>query len=320
MKNKINFLGVLALFLLLTSCDDIFEEDITGQSITIVNPQNGDVIEGNTVQFLWNTIHGATKYNLQVYGNNLLIVDTTITTPPFLMVLNEGIYQWRVKGVNFAYQTDYTFPVQFEVVQTEDLTNQIVVLGSPSDNLYTNNTNITFTWQALPSATSYTLEILKVTQTGNITVLLEEGISTISFTTDNTILNDDAHYIWRVKAVNETSATIFSSRNLYVDTVEPSLPILLTPEFEEEFDTNEQVNFSWNFGTDTGNFPSPIRSYFEIATDINFNTILENGSTSTTNVSFEFVTPGTYYWRVSGEDLAGNTGPFNQNGKFIINE
>tara|TARA_R110002072_G_scaffold287464_4_gene453157 strand:+ start:29809 stop:30771 length:963 start_codon:yes stop_codon:yes gene_type:complete len=320
MKNKINLSWLLLLFLFLTSCDDIFEEDISGESIIIVNPQNGDLIEGNSVQFLWNSLKGATEYNIQVYGDNQLAVDTSITAPPFIMVLNEGTYQWRVKGENFAYQTDYTFPVQFEVIQTEDLSNQTLILSSPSDNLYTNNTLITFTWETLPNATSYSFEVQKVTQSGNITILLEEEVNTNSITIDSTILDEDAHYIWKAKAVNETSATAFSSRNLFIDTVDPVTPTLLTPEFEEEFELNEQVNFSWIFGADPGNFPSPVTSYFELATDVNFNTTIENVFIESTNVSLEFETPGIYYWRVRGEDFAGNIGPFNQNGQFIVNE
>lgn len=320
MRKNIKYIFAIALGVMFYSCSDVFEEDISDDIITIIKPQDGDVIEGNTIQFLWNTINGADNYNIQVYNSNFLLIDSTVTSPPFHFTLNTGIYEWRIKGENFAYQTQYTIPASFEMITSEDLTNQLVVLNSPTDNVYTNNPSIIFTWSALESATNYTFELVKVTTTGNITIFLQEEILTTSITIDNTIISEDAEYIWKVKAVNESSETTFSSRTSFIDTVAPSTPTLLTPEFEEEFVVGEEVLFSWNFGEDGGVINSPISSVYDISSDDGFVTIIESGNLTITNFNFIFNNSGTYYWRVRGEDEAGNIGAYNLNGKLIINE
>lgn len=310
------------LIILLTaciSCDDIFEKDITNNMITVISPQEGSVVEGNTVQFLWNTIEGAKDYRIQVHDDTL-ILDTLVSSPPFSYVMDSGNYQWRIRGENFAYQTAYTFPVSFKMVPTSDLTNQTLILLSPSNYLYTNNTTIVFLWEALNNAENYVFELSKATGSGTVTVYLEENITTTTLQLDGNVITEDAHYIWSVKAVNPYSSTAFFSRNLYIDTVPPAMPVLMTPEFEEEFNAGDTIDFLWDFGTDTGNITSPITSYYEVATDTSFVNIIYNGYSEDTGISLVFNNNSVYYWRVRGEDQAGNIGTYNQTGKFIVNE
>jgi len=320
MKKITKIIFVSLLGLLIFSCSDIFEEDISEDIITAVNPLDGDIIEGNTVQFLWDPIEGADDYTIQVYSSNYLLVDSTVTSPPFQITINTGNYEWRVKGVNFAYQTQFNFPNSFEVIASVDLTNQLVVLQSPSDNLYTNNTSIIFTWDSLENANNYYFELQKVTTSGNTTIFLEEGITSTSISLDNTVITEDAEYLWRVKAINDTSETSYTSKTFFIDTVAPATPSLITPAFEEEFLIGDEINFSWNFGADSGVINSTITSVYDISSDINFSTIIENDSMLITNFNYIFNTTGTYYWRVRGEDEAGNIGAYNLNGKVIINE
>lgn len=302
------------------SCDDILEEDIQNNQIITLNPKEGDSIAGNTVQFLWEGLEGADSYRVQVYRESNLVTDTTVSTSPFTEVLNEGSYQWRVKGQNSAYEAPYTFPVVFTVTPSDNLSNQTLILTSPSDNIYTNNTTIIFTWNPIPSAVSYTFELIKVTGSGDITVFLEEEIQSTSLELDAVVIDSDAQYKWQVKAVNETSETSFFSRGFFIDTEAPPVPSLVSPDFDEEFEIDEDISFSWTFGTDPGNVISSISSFYEVASDQDFQTIIVSDMITPTSVSLAFENPGTYYWRVRGEDEAGNIGGFDQNGKFIIGE
>jgi hypothetical protein len=317
---KSNFLSVLVLLILFFSCDDILEKDITDMQITIISPNEGSTIEGNTVQFLWNTIDGANDYNIQIYKNNLLIMDTLVDNSPFVNFLSSDSYQWRIKGQNEAYQSQYTFPVNFEVVSSSDLTNQAVQLNSPSNNIYTNGTSIIFTWSPVPSATSYTFELLRDTPSGSVTINLQEGLTETTLTLNEDVIDRDAKYTWRVKAKNENSQTAFFSRIFYIDTVVPPTPSLLTPVFEEEFNLSDIIVFTWDFGNDPGVIDSTITSVYEIATDSLFVNVIESGVSVPTTFSYTFNNSGTFYWRVKGEDAAGNIGTFNSNGKVIVNE
>lgn len=303
MKKTIKTLSLLAI-ISFYACDDILEEDITDDSIQITYPLEGAVIDGNNVQFSWQHLDGADDYRVQVLNENqTIIVDSLVSENQLTYSIGEGSYQWRVKGENFAYETEYTFPVNFSVDISEDLTNQSVILSTPSDNLYTNNTDITFTWNPVVNANSYTFEVLK-NNNGQTTIYQESEIANTSSNIDSSLFDVDAEYIWKVKAVNNSSETSYSERSVYIDRVEPNTPALNTPN---DNSTNPAlVTFNWSNGTDTGNIQSSIINTIEIASDINFNTILLSNNTQNNTYQYTFSSTGDYYWRVKAYDSAGN--------------
>ena len=319
---KINALTVLLLFMGFTACEDVLEEDITNDRIDLVSPLDGDTIVGNNVQFIWNSLEGADMYNVQVYQGGTVVVDSVVDNAPLSLVLNSDDYMWRVKGENFAYETAFTFPQEFSVEASNDLSTQSVQLLSPSDDFYTNSTPIIFNWTAIEFATHYEFTLLKITASGAAIIYESEPLTDTSLSLDATVLTEDAVYEWEVIAVNTANETqtIASSRTFSIDTVAPSVPSLLTPAFEQEFELDESIAFTWNFATDTGAVVSAVTSVFEIATDDAFTNVVFNGQTETTSVTQAFSIAGTYFWRVRGEDLAGNVGGYNLNGKFIVNE
>lgn len=304
------------------SCDDVLEEDITNDLITVVAPLDGTTVSGNSVQFLWNTLDGADDYAVQIYNGGFVVVDSVVAAPPFVINLNSDSYQWRVKGQNFAYETSFSFPQEFEVVSSDDLTNVQLNLNSPSAEFYTNQQSIIFSWQTVANATRYSFELIKVSSGGEVTVFVQDDLTDTTLTLGDDVLTEDAPYRWQVKAVNDdnTTETAFSSRNLFIDTVVPNLPNLLTPTFEEEFLIDTPIAFTWNFGTDSGVVTSAITSVYEVARDASFTTVVVSGSTELTSFGEAFSQAGTYFWRVRGEDQAGNIGTYNLNGKFIVNE
>lgn len=320
MKPKNRIFRMFLLILLLVSCEDILEEDISGDLVSITFPLEAAIIEGNQVQFSWNNLDGADDYTVQLYNGNLIVLDSTVTNSPFSVNVDSGSYEWRIKASNNGYETQFTFPVSFQVITSADLSNQIVTLSSPSDGLFTNNSSILFTWEDLEAAESYTFQLNEVNTSGTTTIYLEENITTNSLSLDNTIINQDSEFVWGVKAVNSTSQSAFSERTFFLDTTPPPTPSLSTPGFEEEFQLSQTVNFSWVYASDPGNVNSPINSIFEISSDESFTAIIESQDLSTTNSSYLFTAIGTYYWRVRGYDLAGNEGSFNSNGKVIIIE
>ena len=303
MKKTFKLICILTIAVI-CSCDDILEEDITGDTVQIASPSEGQVVLGSTVQFLWQNLDGADNYRVQVLDQNqTLALDSLVSQNQLEYNLNEGSYQWRVKGENFAYETEYTFPVNFTVEVSEDLTNQNVLLSTPSDELYTNETNITFTWNTLSSADSYTAEVVK-SNNGETTIYQEASIATTSFNIDAALFDVDAEYIWKVKGVNTTSETAFSERSLFIDRVAPNIPTLNTPDDNSTSAT--EVTFNWTNGTDTGNIQSTVTNTIEIASDINFSSLLFSDDTQNNTYQYTFSNTGVYYWRVRAYDLAGN--------------
>lgn len=303
MKKLNNILLMMFIFLSF-SCDDILEEDITDDNVQAIYPTEGAAIDGNTVQFSWQNLDGVDNYRVQIIKSNQTFeIDSLVATNMLTVILNPGTYQWRVRGENFAYQTAYSFPINFSTQASTNLTDQDVTLLSPSNNLYTRNINVIFTWNALTNATSYDFELIKKL-TGEQTVFQETDINSTNLTIDATLIDEDAEYIWKVKALNHNSETQYSQRSFFLDREAPNQPALTSPENQATAST--MVTFNWTNGTDTGNIKSEITNTIEIATDANFNVITYLANTSNNSVQYEFVSTGTYYWRIKAIDAANN--------------
>jgi hypothetical protein len=177
------------------------------------------------------------------------------------------------------------------------LTNQSIILNTPSDDFYTNSTNILFTWNALAFADSYTFELVK-NLNGQTTLIQQTGITNTNFSVNANLFDVDAEYIWKVKAINASSETMYTSRSVFLDRQAPNQPSLVTPTADEII-TGTTVDFNWTVGQDSGNIQSEVRSILEIAQDANFNTIIESYTISNGNAQqVNFASTGTYYWRV----------------------
>lgn len=318
MKTLINFLLFLSFFSL-TSCEDILEEDISNDTVQIISPQNNQEIISNVVNFQWSELDGADKYRVQVYSVDAsLVVDSLVTQRNLSYPLSQGEYQWRVRGENSAYQSNYTFNYNFTVIETDDLTNQQVILLNPSDNLYTNSSSIILNWQNVNVADSYTFELINVTN-GESIVSQQTGITATSLTLPNSLLLSEAEYRWKVKAINSTSQSAFSSRRFYVDRTIPNIPINQAPSNNSTQVINQQITCAWTIPADVGVIQSALSYTIEFSNDISFATILQTSTTS--NLSFQqtFTAAGDYYWRVKAKDSAGNVGVTSSPFKFTIN-
>lgn len=320
MKKTYKTLSLFFLLFTLLSCEDIFEEDISNIQLVILSPLEGQVVNGNTVNFNWEFVEDADTYQLQLFHLGQIVQDTSIVNNTFNAFLDSGNYSWRLKAKNNAYETAYNFPINFEVTESEILTNQIVQLQSPSDNLYINSQEILFVWSSVPLAENYDYELRKELETGSNIVFIEENLKTNTITLSDNTIEGNSEYIWSVRAKNETSQTQYFSRTLFIDTLNPSAPILQNPNSEEEFNVSETITFDWIFSESTENVNSPISSFIELAEDENFENIIISQSLIETSIEIDFNEIGTYYWRVKGNDQAGNMGEYSSVKNFTINE
>lgn len=319
MGNKIKYLGLL-LALCIISCDDIIEEDITDDDVQTIYPTEAAVITSNVTPFSWRALDGADDYRIQISDalTSVIILDSLVSTTMYEYPLDPGSYQWRVKGENFAYETPYTFPIAFTVEASTNLTDQSVLLASPSSNLYTNTTDFLFTWNSLTFADSYTFQLLK--SLGGSTVIYNQpDITLTNHSVDAALFDEDAEYIWQVKAVNTTSETAYASRSIFLDTQDPNVPVLVSP-IEDEVLSTGTIDLTWTLASDTGSVQSPITTIVEIAQDDAFSVILETISVNDVEVlSLSFTSVGDYYWRIKTEDAAGNSSEYSASRKFTLN-
>jgi len=304
---KKNRLILLIFPLLLLGCTDVFEEDISSETVDIIYPKSNEIIYSNVVNFQWEPVVEASAYQLQVYDENSLnVLDTLVSNTNFSQSLAPGLYEWKVRAENFAYSTSYTSLTAFEVAVTTDLSQQVVILNTPSDQKYFSDiSNLSLTWSELPAATSYELFIDKDLN-GIQTIVSAGNLTQTIYTPDVSLFSDDAIYKWRIAAHNSVSATAFAERIFYIDKVVPNQPQLLLPDDAANISTTS-ITFTWQTGNDSGNVQSPIIHYIYIATDIDFSQVIAQASTNTNQLVYSITSSGTYYWRVKSIDEAGNS-------------
>ncbi|WP_264566835.1 hypothetical protein [Flavobacterium sp. N3904] len=315
---KINRVSLIAIALILFSCDDVLEKDITNDMVELISPINYEEIESNVVTFKWNSLTDSDKYRIQIFKTDKTkILDSLITKTSLTYPLPHGEYQWRIRGENFAYQSSYSLQADFSVIESTDLSNQQIILKSPADNFYTKNSTITCNWAVLTMADYYEFELLNVTN-GETIVFQETNITNPTFIINNTNLSAEAKYKWKIKGVNGTSETPFSTSTFSVDRTNPNQPSNTLPIQNATFTINQTINFSWSILADVGAIQSPITYTIEFANDVNFTTIIQKNDVSTATFDKAFTTIGSYYWRVKATDLAGNISVYSTAFKFIV--
>ena len=314
--NKL-ILSFLSIFLF--SCDDVFEEDITDDTLVLVSPTENSIIESNVVDFQWEALDGAKKYRIEVYTQtNNKVLDTLIADKTnFIYPMSPGNYKWKARGENFGYQSKYSTLVNFSVVQTLDLTSQQVILSNPSDQIFTNASSINCSWQDLAAADSYDFELLNVTS--GTPAFQQGGIVSPAFTINDTYLTADAKYQWRVKGKNSTSETVFASRTFFIDRITPNVPQVTSPVNNSSQTANQAISFNWIAGTDSGVVQSPISYVIEFSNSSGFGSLIHTSTVTTNTFQKSFSTTGEYYWRVKAVDAAINTSLYSQVFKFTIN-
>lgn len=309
------FYGLMVMCLI--SCDDILEEDITNDMVQVTTPLSNAVIESNVVNFRWNALDGADKYRIQVYGNNqAMVLDTLVNPSSFTYPMRSGNFQWRIRGENSAYQSSYSFPISFTVIETDNLDNQEVILSLPRSGRYFNNGPVTCSWQSLRAAKKYELIL---TNDSNGDVITRSDLTTTQVVFSATELAQDAKYTWKVRAFNDSTSTLFFTRDFYLDRVVPNQPQISSPANNSRHNANLQIDFTWNIATDNGTIRSPISYEIEFSRESNFSSTFQ--TSTAINASFQqvFSEAGDYFWRVRAKDEASNVGAYSSISKFTVN-
>lgn len=312
--NKIIF---IALAILTYSCDDILEEDISDDSVQIISPTAGAVIESNVVNFKWTSLEGADKYRIQIYEDEALLLDSLTSKTNITLPLETGGYTWSVRGENYAYESVYSSPSAFSTIIPTNLTNQQVVLSSPENNKFVNFINITLNWEFLANATTYNVKVINATTGAE--VYSKADLTVKSLTLDLPSLADGT-YEWQLTAKNNDSETKqYSARKFNIDTTIPNQPINTLPADNSTQTVNSSVTYTWSIPADIGATKSPVSYIAEFASDIDFNSIVQTQNSNSTTLQKTFSTTGTYYWRVRAIDGAGNIGTNSTGFKITVN-
>lgn len=219
MHNHLNLFLIITSFIFF-SCEDIVSvQDISVQEIHILAPVSGAMLEEGEITLSWSSVDLADRYEYQVASpsfidaqeiqSTLIETDSLQTTITATTTLNAGDYEWRVRAMNTAYNTNFTTASFNVVTPVVPLSDQTVVLLSPIDGLETTETSITFSWEEIVVATSYRL-IISNTTTG------EQIYQSASDATTQTVALEAGTYTWQVRAETDTASTLYSQRALTI--------------------------------------------------------------------------------------------------------
>jgi hypothetical protein len=311
--------------LAISGCKDVISKNISKSTPISIIPYNNDTVAVNPVHFKWEEMDGATEYRLAIVRPSFdkieeYVLDSTIYATSFYMALDSNQYEYRLTAMNSGYTSLSTSPIRFWVGTNADLSNGTVVLSKPTNNAYKDETfSKNFSWNALNSVSSYEFSLRKGSDFGSGTILHNQNqISTLNITVPSSVTMDEGIYFWGVKAyLTNGKETLFSTFQLSIDTVKPNIPLLISPQ-DNAFLTAGSTNFSWNNGTDPGIVHAPVYSLLEISSDQNFTSIIESANIVGTDTSITIAT-GSFYWRVTNTDEAGNTNTPSSSNFFTVN-
>lgn len=304
----------LSMIIAMSACSDFIEEDISGDTVTVIIPQHNSALGTNNVHFKWEELKGADSYNLQVVEPSFntiqsFVLDSNITGLEFYYFLAPGDYEFQIRAENSAYETAYSGPYAFTVDSVSDLTGQLVPLLSPANNIYSNQSDLNLSWQSIYAAESYEVQVRAGADFNTSVTILFTAPAVIgtSTTTTGSIFSAEGEYSWGVKAVNQSSQSAFSSRSIYIDKTNPNDVALISPS-DATTATSDTIVFKWSSGVDPGIVNSPLSYTLELDTDPAF------GSPASYTESVDtlqlILNTATYYWRVYATDAAGNESVF----------
>jgi hypothetical protein len=100
-----NLVIPIVIITLLLSCETATERELSGVKPVLLAPVSNTVTTDTMQTFYWETLNGASTYQLQVVSPRFdsmirLIDDTIITKNRFTIDLSPGEFQWRVRALN----------------------------------------------------------------------------------------------------------------------------------------------------------------------------------------------------------------------------
>ena len=293
---------------------------------SLVTPVSGTINVAPTLTVTWAAANTATGYRVQVSTDSNFVTTnfdtsllaTSIAIPAGKLTTNTKYY-WRANVTNAVGTSLWTSVWNFTTVPNSPNTP---VLSTPSNGAVNQPVNLTFTWYKSVE-TLVTNKAIK----GNKGGLQTDGPLTIAkywfeMGTDSTFasvvlrdtartdtteavsgLSNNTKYFWRVKALNQTGWSSFSSV-WYFTTIPtiPAAPTLVSPA-NNSLDLSLTPALVWNIVATAASYR------VQVSTSNTFGTTLVDSAGipgTTINIPAGRLTTNTkYYWRVSATNAAG---------------
>ncbi len=170
--------------------------DFQSNTLVLNTPVNNLVTKTAIQNLSWQSIIGATSYQVQVYdNNNTVISDQTTTATNINYTFTEGNFFWRVRATDNTQQTLYSS----RSVLVDTTVPNTAILSSPANTSTTTNTAVNFQWNRAPVAGSVEKDSIYIYSDASLSVLKLKNVATNPFTTNLTTGN---HY-WFIKSFDQ---------------------------------------------------------------------------------------------------------------------
>lgn len=309
------YIFYLLIGIVSSSCSEFQEPQLDREKLEILTPRDSLRTSVATQQFFWYELDDAVEYELQIVSPSFalidrFILDTVITKNKLFMTLTPGEYQWSVRAFNYSSASPYTVQTLF-IDSTINLSTQTLQLISPKDFDTSNQTSQSFNWQKIYNAQDYSFELWTPTETGTLIhqAVIEE---------DTLRLNNlaEGSYVWKVRAQNQLTNSVFTKRSLLIDTTSPNKPLLLEPDTNAVI-SDDKIDFKWSRGiVNTG---AEIIDSLYISQNSSFASFYRMARTSDNLAVIDSLPFGNYFWRVKSFDAAKNESEFSETRKLTVN-
>lgn len=286
-------------------------------------PKNASLIDSALTQILtWSPVLAVTSpasppalsYEIQYATNSAFnnprvtaVSDAQISLPGYTLLPNTTYY-WQVRSWSGAGAIDNHSA--WSLVRTFRTKLSTPILNLPANSALLDNKRPTFSWDEVPGATSYTLQILKA---GKAVVTGTIKIPAYTFTPTADLL-PGIIYTWKVKANGVNAGDYSDSFTFTTSSNPPKVPVLSAPKNGILVDSTAAQTLKWTpvLGVSTTSATTtypPAASYeVEYAANALFtNSLIVKVSDPQTSPITLF--PGrTYYWHVRSWSDSSATG------------
>lgn len=168
-------------------------DDFQSNSVSLSNPSNELITKTALQNLSWQSVIGATEYQLQIYdsSSNLILNQNTSNTS-YSFTFPEGSFQWKVRATN---GTDYTLYSSRSILVDLTLPNT-PLLSTPANTAITSSNDISFQWSRTPLSGSTEKDSIYIYTDSALNLLESKTQATSPF---SKTLNNGTYY-WQVKA------------------------------------------------------------------------------------------------------------------------
>jgi len=287
-----------------------------------VNPATGFLTNDPRPSFTWNGVFSGEKYHIQLdksAGFTTPLINETLGSSirTFLPVSNipDGLYYWRVQGVNVNDEPGMWSAPRTIIIDTQAPPAPKPVF--PANNANTLRATPVFSWAAVTGANAYQFELDD--ESGFIDPLIPPGnsipgtsITTISYKTS--ALSTLIPYFWRVRARDAAGnwGMWSDTQTFTILPLIPAAPIPVSPS--ASFYTRTQPTFTWSATA------LAVDYILEVDDDVRF--LTPNFSEKIGNVltftPSSLPPDGLYYWRVRAVNANNEAGPGSAPRSFFV--